>query len=248
MTENNYGYSGPAATENGSTTSPGLERVDLNPGLDGCRTVWKSNEIAPTVVPKLSLANGLVYTYTKPVSADGGDYWYLTALDFQTGRTVYSRFAGEGLGYNNNYAPIEIDPDNGSVFVGVLGGMALLRDATPPPRPGSAGSGKAKLTLRLSYHARQARHGRGRGQRRCATGKVTARVRGRDAHLISSVEFLLGRGHAHRDASAPFMRRFALQRVLHDRIYTIRARTHLADGRSRTLRRRVRACAGRRHA
>ena len=32
----------------------------------GCRTVWHSDERAPSVVPKLSLANGLVYTYTKP--------------------------------------------------------------------------------------------------------------------------------------------------------------------------------------
>ena len=34
-----------------------------------CRKVWHSDEIAPSVVPKLSLANGIVYTYTKP----GGD-------------------------------------------------------------------------------------------------------------------------------------------------------------------------------
>ncbi|MEA2398232.1 MAG: hypothetical protein QOK25_1788 [Thermoleophilaceae bacterium] len=246
VTENNYGYSGPAATENGKTTSPGLERVDLNPGLNGCHTVWKSNEVAPTVVPKLSLANGLVYTYTKPASADGSDFWYLTALDFQSGRTVYSRLAGEGLGYNNNYAPISIDPDNGSVFVGVLGGLVLLRDVTPPPQAGARNNAKAKLSLDLRYRARQARHGQGRGQRRCATGRVLARVRGRDAYLISSVEFLLGHGRAHRDSNRPFAHRFSLRRVTHDRIYTIRARTHLADGRNRTLRRRVRACAARR--
>ncbi|MEA2375653.1 MAG: hypothetical protein QOD53_2116 [Thermoleophilaceae bacterium] len=246
VVENNYGYSGPEATENGMTTSPGLERVDLNPGLGGCKLVWKSNEIAPTVVPKLSLRNGLVYTYTKPASDSGSDFWYLTALDFQTGRRVFSRLAGEGLGYNNNYAPITIDPDNGGVLVGVLGGMVLLRDATPPPR-GAAGPGKAKLSLRLSYHARQRRHGQGRGQRRCATGRVLARVRGRDTKLISSVDFLVGVGRPHRDNDAPYRHRFQLRRVRHDRIYTIRGRAHLADGRKRTLRRRVRVCAAHRH-
>ena len=66
IAENNYGYSGPAATENGKTTTPGLERVDVNAGGSGCHKVWHSDEIAPTVVPKVSLANGLVYTYTKP--------------------------------------------------------------------------------------------------------------------------------------------------------------------------------------
>ena len=52
----------------------------------GCRTVWHSDERAPSVVPKLSLANGLVYTYTKPPNADGTDAWYFTAIDFRTGK------------------------------------------------------------------------------------------------------------------------------------------------------------------
>lgn len=64
IVENNYGYSGPSATMEGATTTPGLERVRF--GEDGCETVWRSDEIAPSAVPKISLANGLVYTYTKP--------------------------------------------------------------------------------------------------------------------------------------------------------------------------------------
>ncbi|MFA5787737.1 MAG: hypothetical protein WDA71_12285, partial [Actinomycetota bacterium] len=87
IVENNYGYSGPVATMNGGVTSPGLERVDINPDGKGCHTVWKSAERAPSVVPKLSLANGLVYTYTKDPQDDGADVWYLTAIDFQTGKT-----------------------------------------------------------------------------------------------------------------------------------------------------------------
>jgi hypothetical protein len=73
------------------------------------------------VVPKLSLANGLVYT--KPPSANGEDPWYLTALDFRDGRTVYRRLAGEGLGYN--YAAVTLDPD-GTAYVGALGGLAAF--------------------------------------------------------------------------------------------------------------------------
>ena len=134
VVENNYGYSGPQATENGKTTAPGVERVDVNADLRGCHRVWRSGEISPTVVPKLSLANGLVYLYTKNPSPDGSDLWYLTAVDFRSGRTVFKALSGEGLGYNNNYAPITIGPDNGSVYVGVLGGLVLLRDAIPPPR------------------------------------------------------------------------------------------------------------------
>jgi hypothetical protein len=164
IAENNYGYSGPAATELGGTTSPGLARVDLTFAkqkarakklkkkhrkpkaakkknrkrkkkkkktatvVTGCRLVWTSNERAPSVVPKLSLANGLVYTYTKPPRTDGADPWYFTALDFRTGATVYKRLAGVGLGFNNNYAPVTLGPD-GAAYVGVLGGVTRFSDS-----------------------------------------------------------------------------------------------------------------------
>ena len=81
---------------------------------------------APSVVPKLSLGAGLVYTYTKPKRNDTIDAWYLTALDFDTGKTVYSRLAGTGFGYNNNFAPVTIAP-NGTAYVGVLGGLTQVQ-------------------------------------------------------------------------------------------------------------------------
>jgi hypothetical protein len=126
IAENNFGYS-IAATENGGVTAPGLQRVDLDRDGRGCRTVWRSRVRAPSVVPKASMRTGLVYTYTKPKRADGQDAWYLTALDFDSGRTAWSRLAGEGLGYNNNYAPVTISP-RGTVYVGVLGGLTRFRD------------------------------------------------------------------------------------------------------------------------
>ena len=102
--------------------------MDVVNGSD-CQKVWHSDERAPSVVPKLSLANGLIYTYTKDPRSDGQDPWYLTALDFADGGTVWERLSGEGLGYNNHYAPISIGP-NGNAYVGVLGGLVLLRDGT----------------------------------------------------------------------------------------------------------------------
>ena len=92
-----------------------------------CHLTWTSDERAPSVVPKLSLANGLVYTYTKPPRSDGGDPWYFTALDFRTGATVYKRLSGNGLGFNNNYAPVTLGPD-GAAYVGVLGGVTRFAD------------------------------------------------------------------------------------------------------------------------
>jgi hypothetical protein len=130
IVENNYGYTGPAATLAGGLTSPGIERVDINRGGHGCHPVWTSHERAPSVVPKLSLSAGLVYTYTKDAGAT--DPWYLTALRFATGRTVYRRFAGTGLAFNNNYAPVSLGR-HGSAYVGVVAGLVEFRDAVAPP-------------------------------------------------------------------------------------------------------------------
>ena len=126
LVENNYGYSGPGATFFGGTTEPGFTRVDLDRDGRGCRIVWESEVRAPSVVPKLSLDTGLVYTYVKPPNADS-DPWYLTALDFRTGETEWMALAGRGLGFNNNYAPITLGPD-GSAYVGVIGGLVRLAD------------------------------------------------------------------------------------------------------------------------
>jgi hypothetical protein len=124
VAENNYGYSGPSSVMQGKTTTPGLARVNLDRG-GGCHVAWTSGEAAPSVVPKLALGAGLVYTYTK--GTDSHDPWFLTALDFRSGRTVYKALAGSGLGYNNNYAPVTLGPD-GTAYVGTLGGLVAMRD------------------------------------------------------------------------------------------------------------------------
>ncbi|MFE3192214.1 hypothetical protein ACFXHA_24610 [Nocardia sp. NPDC059240] len=127
IVENNYGYSGPDATLGGKTTTPGFARIDIDPDGNGCHQVWANNVVAaPTVVAKLSLATGLVYTYTK--GADVTDPWYWTALDFRTGNLVWQRKSGSGPLYNNNYAGIALGPD-GTAYLGVLGGLISLRDS-----------------------------------------------------------------------------------------------------------------------
>ena len=126
IVENNFGYAPPPfATENGATSTPGIERVDIAQNGKSCRAVWHSNAIAPSVVPKLSLANGLVYTITKPPGRP--DAWYATAIDFRTGRTNWSRLLGTGVFYNNHYAGIAISP-RGDLYSGVLGGTVRVAD------------------------------------------------------------------------------------------------------------------------
>jgi hypothetical protein len=227
VVENNYGYSGPQATEQGKTTTPGLERVDVNADGKGCHKVWHSDEIAPSVVPKISLANGLVYTYTKP-AGEGSDPWYLTALDFRSGSTVYKQRAGTGLGFNNNYAPVTLGPD-GTAYVGVLGGIVALRDATaPPPVSQNRGSG---LALRLRY---------GRLHRCSRRRAASARVTGRDKPRVKSVVFRYHRKRV-RDRRAPFAARFRVGTARLGRRLT--ARVTLRGGKHVRLTRAVRPCA-----
>jgi hypothetical protein len=126
IVENNYGYAPPPdATSGGKTTTPGIERVDINRNGRGCHTVWKSQEISPSTVPKLSLSNGLIYAYTKPAGLP--DAWYLTALSFRSGRTIWRRLTGTGLFFNVHYAGLAISP-RGILYSGVLGGTIAVAD------------------------------------------------------------------------------------------------------------------------
>lgn len=127
IVENNYGYENPFSTANGATTAAGIARVDFDVSAETCSVAWTSSEVAPTNVPKMSLANGLIYVYAKPARADGVDAWYFTAIDFHTGATVYRQLTGTGYLYNNHYAPVSIGPD-GTAYVGALGGLIRIAD------------------------------------------------------------------------------------------------------------------------
>ena len=77
---------------------------------------------------KLSRGNGLLYTYThNEVAAGMQDEWYLTAIDFRTGRTVFKVYVGSGPLYDNAWLPITIGPDK-SVYAGLLGQLIAVRD------------------------------------------------------------------------------------------------------------------------
>jgi len=123
--ENNYGYKDPTSTLGGKTTTPGIARVDVVDGT--CSVAWTSNVVAPTSVPKASLAAGLLYVYSKPKKLLI-DAWYFTAIDIRTGRTVYSRLTGTGPAYNNHYASIYLGPD-GSAYIATLAGMIRMKDS-----------------------------------------------------------------------------------------------------------------------
>jgi hypothetical protein len=126
--ENNYGYQDPFGPSSGALTTPGLARVDVNRKGRGCRVVWtNTTERVPTVVSKLSTSTGLIYTYTRDPDPLLRQPWFWTAISARTGQTAFKVYAGNGLGFNNNYAGLAIGP-TGTAYLGVTGGMIALRD------------------------------------------------------------------------------------------------------------------------
>jgi hypothetical protein len=179
-------------------------------------------------VPKLSARNGIVYTYTKDPRPPNpsADAWYLTALDFAGGRTLYKRLGGEGVGFNNNYAPVTLGPD-GTAYVGTLGGLVALRDRRPPPGAvaPSGGAGGRKGLRRLRLHVR-----------RLGRHRVRVRVMGGGTSLVRRVDFVRGKRRLARDRKRPFR---TVVRVGPRRM-RLRARILLLDGRKLVRSKRVR--------
>jgi hypothetical protein len=223
IAENNYGYTGPTATNNGALTSPGIVRVDINADGSGCHVVWaNSAERVPTAVSKLSLAAGLLYTYTKD-DPSTSDPWYFTAIDVRTGRVVYRVLTGTGLGFNNNYAPVSIGPD-GSAYIGAIGGLVEIRDATPPhvalATPPSRGQGPHVRGPRLTI-------------RRLRNHRIRVSVTAAPAGTRRASYRL---GAARRSSRrAPFAVTFSLAGLRHGHRYVLHAT--LISARGRTLRR-----------
>ena len=127
--ENNYGYQDPFGPNSGAVTTPGFARVDVRRNGRGCRKVWtNTTERAPSVVPKLSTKTGLIYTYTRePSTLPGTQPYYWTAISARTGATAFKVYAGNGLGFNNNYAGLAIGP-TGTAYLAVTGGLLALHD------------------------------------------------------------------------------------------------------------------------
>jgi hypothetical protein len=122
VVENNYGYAGPLSTLFKGASSPGVARIDVNEY--GCSTAWVSDVIAPSCVPKASLATGLIYVYAKDPGPLMGA-WYFTAIDARTGQTVFRVLTGTGSGWNNHYAAITLGPD-GTAYIGTLFGIVRI--------------------------------------------------------------------------------------------------------------------------
>jgi hypothetical protein len=128
--ENNAGFTSAYEQNDWNDVAGGVVRVDVREDESGCDTVWNSPLKVPSVVPKLSAANGIAYFYSFDLvnGADGKQTqdWSIVGLDFKTGKRVIKIPTGRGRKFDNNWASMSIAP-NGDFYAGMTGGLVQVR-------------------------------------------------------------------------------------------------------------------------
>ena len=124
-----YGYKYPASAATGTsspTSAPfvgGMQRVVLQPTGTGCTSAW-TNAVRSAAVPRLSLADGLLYTVQ--VSRTGR--FAYTTIDPATGDVISS--AAIGAKRSNTLQMVGTIAPSGVLFQGTVTGFARV---TPGP-------------------------------------------------------------------------------------------------------------------
>jgi hypothetical protein len=125
LVENNFGYLNGGTRLQGADLPGGVTKVAVD--SDGCHVAWTNPVLSPSVVPKLARGNGMLYLYSPTPAAGRVDAWYLTVVNWRTGRIVARIHTGDGLPFDNAWAPITLGP-NGYAYVSCFGGLISVRD------------------------------------------------------------------------------------------------------------------------
>lgn len=132
VVQNDYGH---VYTGNALKTSPGIMRVDVRKDRSGCDVIWHNETFLSQSLPRLSTATGLLYFYTfqKQATDDFFGGWYLTAVNWETGESLWDRLIGRGTGsmidtLSSVTAPVVLGP-NGAAYAGIRTGVIMARDA-----------------------------------------------------------------------------------------------------------------------
>ncbi|MDG3014682.1 hypothetical protein [Speluncibacter jeojiensis] len=106
-----YGYPYPALPANAGPSRPsgapitgGMTRIDVNPDGNGCTVKW-SNNVRSSAVPRLSVADGKIYTVAREPALGGGS----------SGSAAQGGFIGSVGGAADSYRYTVIDASTGKV-------------------------------------------------------------------------------------------------------------------------------------
>ncbi len=117
--ENNKGFT---MGGDSSGAEPGFVRIDVQRDLSGCDVVWENYDVRAGTGAKLSLGTGLIYVHE--LLQGTREDWYITAIDFETGKRVWRHYVGAGLDWDNALLTVSIGPDGlltSGMYKGLLG-------------------------------------------------------------------------------------------------------------------------------
>lgn len=122
---NTYGYDYNDYTGHAVRPLPGgLTRIDVRSGGSSCDVVW-TNPVSSAAVPKLSIADGNIYTVERTVTASTPLY-HLVAIDFRTGQTVSEKLIGSSYALDTFQLPAVIGPHR-VLYQPTISGIVQLR-------------------------------------------------------------------------------------------------------------------------
>ncbi|MEW6079869.1 MAG: hypothetical protein AB1724_18830 [Thermodesulfobacteriota bacterium] len=100
----------------------GAEKFEWNPATRKMNSVWVNREVSlPNGIPSMSQATNLAYC----VGQDWLGSWTFEALDWTTGKSVFSHVYGATPAFNSAYAATEIGVE-GALYTGTIMGMARM--------------------------------------------------------------------------------------------------------------------------
>jgi hypothetical protein len=111
---------------------PGVWRIDVREDRSGCDVIWENNEVGTPGTMKMSSASGLIYGTALEKSVTEVDAWYLAAIDYVTGETVYKVLMGYGPYSDILFIPTYFGP-TGAVYQPVINGVIAMDDGSEPP-------------------------------------------------------------------------------------------------------------------
>ena len=136
-----YGYPYPSLPEGAEASQPetapfdgGVERIDLNQNGSGCTSRWQ-DEVRSAAVPRLDVANGVLYTVqdTDPLEPDGtgyGDVYSEDAIDAATGDVLHQTTLGASYAFNTLQLAPTIVPGE-VMYQGTVTGILRIASVKP---------------------------------------------------------------------------------------------------------------------
>lgn len=147
-----YGYPYPALPEGAGPSEPssapftgGMSKVDVRADGSGCDLKW-TNDVRSAAVPRLSAADGKLYTMTRESPGEDGrttpfDRFHYTAIDPATGHVLNRHPVGTGF-FADTLEMVGVITPDGVLYQGTTSGLVRVE-----PRPAAEGAAPGSTAL-----------------------------------------------------------------------------------------------------